>query len=174
MDHLRALIDDWLTKDQLKRIDGANVDLEIGALSEVVGAGPEAPTLFFDKIQGYPQGFRILTNMFQTQRRTAAALGIADTLRGPALVNAIRATLESYRPIPPVTVTAGPVTENIVDGKEVDLFKFPAPKLHKEDGGRYIGTQDAVITRDLEGNWVNLGSARVQVQEPAVVKIWCA
>jgi len=172
LNHLRALINDWLGDGQLKLVEGADVDLEIGALSEVVGAGQEAPALLFDRIQGYPQGFRILTNMFQTQRRTAAALGFADTLNGTALVNAIRATLETYGPVPPVTVASGPVTENILEGESVDLFKFPAPKLHKEDGGRYIGTQDAVITRDIGGDWVNLGSARVQVHEPSVATIY--
>jgi len=172
LDSLRTLIDDWVATDQLRVIEGADSDLEIGALSEVVGSGPEAPALLFDKIPGYPQGFRILTNMFQTQRRTASALGLADTLKGSALVNTIRATLESYHPVSPITITSGPVTENILEEKHVDLFKFPAPKLHKEDGGRYIGTQDAVITRDIEGNWVNLGSARVQVQEPSVVTVY--
>jgi UbiD family decarboxylase len=172
VDHLRALVDDWLAENQLKQIEGVDVDLEIGALSEVVGAGPEAPALLFDKIQGYPRGFRVLTNMFQTQRRTASALGLGKHLKGPALVNTIRATLESYRSLPPVTTSSGPVMENILEGKQVDLFKFPAPKLHKEDGGRYIGTQDAVITRDRDGNWINLGAARVQVQEPSVATVY--
>lgn len=42
-------------------------------------------------------------------------------------------------------------------------MRFPAPKLHREDGGRYLGTADAVITRDPDAGWVNLGTARVQV-----------
>lgn len=136
MHSLRTLIDDWVATDQLRVIEGADSDLEIGALSEVVGSGPEAPALLFDKIPGYPQGFRILTNMFQTQRRTASALGLADTLKGSALVNTIRATLESYHPVSPITITSGPVTGNILEEKHLDLFQFPAPKLHKEDGGR--------------------------------------
>src|SRR3954467_6625490 len=47
---------------ELKRIDGANWDLEIGAIAELVyrertGA---IPALLFDQIKGYPKGFRIL------------------------------------------------------------------------------------------------------------------
>ena len=172
MRDLRGLIDDWLANGQMKVVEGADWDLEIGAISEVSGLGQEPPALLFDKIKGYPQGFRVLVNMFQTQRRTARALGLSDALRGPALVNAIRKWMENYKALPPKVVTSGFVTENIMEGKGIDVFKFPVPKLHKEDGGRYIGTQDAVITKDLEGGWVNLGTARVQVQDPSTVSIY--
>src|SRR5207247_10591137 len=66
----------------------------------------------------------------------------------------------------------GPITEHVQQGKDIDVFKFPAPKIHKDDGGKYIGTQDAVITKDPEGGWVNLGTARVQVQDPSLVSIY--
>lgn len=172
MRDLRGLIDDWSRDGQLKLVEGADTDLEIGAISEVSGLGHEPPALLFDKIKGYPKGFRVLTNMFQTQRRTAMALGLSDTLRGPGLVNSIRRWMENYEPLPPKTVSSGLVTDNVMEGGEIDVFRFPAPKLHKGDGGRYIGTQDAVITRDPEGGWVNLGTARVQLQEPAIVSIY--
>ena len=32
--------------------------------------------------------------------------------------------------------------ENVMEGEAVDLFKFPAPRFHDGDGGRYIGTGD--------------------------------
>lgn len=44
------------------------------------------------------------------------------------------------KPMPPLWVEDGPVTENILKGNEIDLLKFPAPKWHSKDGGRYIGT----------------------------------
>ena len=172
MRDLRELIDEWMASAQLKVVEGADSDLEIGAISEVSGLGAEPPALLFENIIGYPKGFRVLTNMFQTQRRTAQALGLADTLRGPALVNAIRERMENYKSLPPQAVNSGPVTQHVVKGKEIDVFKFPAPKLHQEDGGRYIGTQDAVITRDPDGDWVNLGTARVQLQDPSTVSIY--
>ena len=80
--------------------------------------------------------------------------------------------MADYKPIPPKPAAAGPITEHTLQGKDVDLFMFPAPKLHKDDGGKYIGTQDAVITQDPEGRWVNLGTARVQVQESALASIY--
>ncbi len=169
---LRGLIDDWSASGQLKVVEGADWDLEIGAISEVSGSGPEPPALLFDRIKGYPHGFRVLVNMFQTQRRTASALGLSDTLRGPALVHAISQWMENYKALPPKLVSSGPVTEHVMDGQALDVLKFPAPKLHRDDGGRYIGTQDAVITRDLEGGWINLGTARVQVQDHSTVSIY--
>lgn len=172
MHDLRGLIDHWRANDQLKIVEGADADADIGAVAEVSGSGPEPPALLFDKIKGYPEGYRVLINMFQTQRRTAEALGVDDTLRGPSLVNAIRKRMEDHKPVPPKLVASGPITEHVQRGKDIDVFKFPAPKLHKDDGGKYIGTQDAVITKDQEGGWVNLGTARVQVQEPDVVSIY--
>src|SRR5499433_4600914 len=172
MRDLRGLIEDWRAAGQLKIVEGADVDLDIGALAEVSGSGAEPPALLFDKIKGYPDGYRVLINMFQTQRRTAESLGVNATLRGPALVDAIRKRMENHKLVPPKLVNSGPITEHVVRGKDIDVFRFPAPKLHKDDGGKYIGTQDAVITKDPEGNWVNLGTARVQVQEPAVVSIY--
>ena len=172
MRDLRNLIDHWHANGQLKIIEAADADVDIGAVAEVSGSGAEPPALLFDKVKGYPQGYRVLINMFQTQRRTADALGVDDTLRGPALVDAIRKRMDDHKPILPKRVASGPITEHVQRGKDIDVFKFPAPKLHKDDGGKYIGTQDAVITKDPEGGWVNLGTARVQVQEPSLVSIY--
>ena len=47
--------------------------------------------------------------------------------------------------------------ENVDRDDEVDLLKFPVPLLHEQDGGRYIGTDDLVIMRDPEEDWVNCG-----------------
>src|SRR6516225_7193923 len=124
---LRGLIDHWQTNRQLKVVEGADADADIGALAEVTGLGAEPPALLFDQIKGYPPGYRVLINMFQTQRRTAEALGVDDTLRGPSLVNAIRKRMEDHKSIPPKLVTSGPITEHIQRGKDIDVFKFPAP-----------------------------------------------
>jgi len=52
--------------------------------------------------------------------------------------------------------------ENVLSGDDIDLFKFPVPKWHALDGGRYMGTGDAVITRDPDTGEVNLGTYRIQ------------
>ncbi|MFC1938498.1 UbiD family decarboxylase, partial [Chloroflexota bacterium] len=62
--------------------------------------------------------------------------------------------------IRPVVVNDGPCKENVHVGEEVDLLEFPSPMIHEVDGGRYIGTWHATITKDIETGWVNWGMYR--------------
>ena len=67
--------------------------------------------------------------------------------------------------IPPKVVKDGPVMENVVEEKDVDILKFPVPQFYPKDGGRYIGTAYALISRDPDNGWVNLGTYRLQVHD---------
>jgi 4-hydroxy-3-polyprenylbenzoate decarboxylase len=67
-------------------------------------------------------------------------------------------------------VKDGPALENAQ--REPDLEKFPSPLWHEHDGGRYIGTDDLVIMRDPELNWVNCGTYRSMVQGRDRVGLW--
>ncbi|HWO40560.1 MAG TPA: UbiD family decarboxylase [Candidatus Eisenbacteria bacterium] len=163
MNDLRSFIKGIDGLGELKHVRKADWDREIGAITEISASQPNPPALLFDEIKGYPKGFRILTNMFQTQSRTALSLGLPPTLKGVELVRAVKEMLRSVSPVPPRMRSDGPIKENILTGREADVLRLPAPKLHREDGGRYLGTADAVITRDPERGWVNLGTARVQV-----------
>jgi 4-hydroxy-3-polyprenylbenzoate decarboxylase len=49
-------------------------------------------------------------------------------------------------------------------GDEVDIRIFPASRHWPRDGGEYIGTCDAVITRDPDAGWLNAGTYRMMVQ----------
>ena len=125
---------------ELKTVRNADWDLEIGAITEIFAAEPNPPALLFDEIKNYPKGFRLLTNMFQTQPRTALALGLSPELKGVELVRAVKDLLGSVSPVPPVSQKDGPIRENIITGKDASVLRFPVPKLHREDGGRYVGT----------------------------------
>ncbi|MBT6801601.1 MAG: hypothetical protein HOA41_07995, partial [Rhodospirillales bacterium] len=49
--------------DDLQLVEGADPDLEIGALYEL-SLEEEAPkVLVFDKIKGYPEGYRVAVNV---------------------------------------------------------------------------------------------------------------
>ncbi|MBI4334885.1 MAG: UbiD family decarboxylase [Chloroflexi bacterium] len=171
---------DWLRKvdkmGELEKIDGAHWDIEIGCLTALNWKRKPSPALLFDNVPGYPGGYRVLTGSTRTPERTALTLNLAQGLSGLALLKAARqkfaeweAKLESY---PPRIVADGPVLENVVAGKEIDLLKFPVPKWHEEDGGRYIGTGDAVITRDPETGLVNAGTYRVMVHDEKTAGIY--
>jgi UbiD family decarboxylase len=61
------------------------------------------------------------------------------------------------------------VMEHVETGSAVDILKFPTPKWHEHDGGRYIGTGSVDVTRDPEEGWVNLGCYRVMIHDERTV-----
>ena len=93
-------------------------------------------------------------------------LGFPEHLTKWELSDAYReAYLQEQRIVPHVIVDDGPVLENVMMGDDVDVTKFPAPKWHEKDGGRYIGTGTYSITRDPEEDWLNAGAYRAQVHD---------
>ncbi|MBU2608414.1 MAG: UbiD family decarboxylase [Chloroflexi bacterium] len=169
-DSLRDYIDEINRLGELKIIEGADWNLEIGAITELV-AERQGPALLFDRIKDYPAGFRVLTNAFSSVRRTALVHGLPTGLTPVETLKAWRERMEGYQPVPPVEVKDGPVKENILKGEDIDLFKFPTPKWHEHDGGRYIGTGCAVITRDPDDGWINLGCYRGVIQDRNLMTI---
>jgi 4-hydroxy-3-polyprenylbenzoate decarboxylase len=65
----------------------------------------------------------------------------------------------------PEVVKTGPIFENVVERCNVDLTRFPAPRWHEHDGGRYIGTGVAVVTSDPDTGRINIGAYRMMIQE---------
>src|SRR5437870_12363108 len=114
---------------ELKTVRHADWNLEIGAITEISAAEPNPPALLFDEIKDYPKGFRLLTNMFQTQSRTALALGLPADLKGVELVRAVKDLLKSVSSVPPVLQNDGPIRKNVFTGKDANVLRFPAPKL---------------------------------------------
>ena len=134
---------------ELLRVKGAHWDLEMGTLAEIVyHARPEPPAILFEDVPGYPKGMRLLSGATNSSKRLAITLGFPVPNHPLYVVRAYRDRMKNHRPIPPKTVSKGPVMENIDRDDAVDLFKFPVPRLHELDGGRYIGTDDLVIMRD--------------------------
>lgn len=164
---------DWLQEidkiGELKQIDGANWDQEIGTISILNGERRDSPALLFDNIKGYPRGYRVLTASLASRRRIELTLGLRATSSDMELVDAYRHKLQEWESkmdkFPYEVVKTGPVLENVHSGSDIDLFEFPVPKWHELDGGRYIGTADAVITQDPDTGEVNLGTYRVMVHD---------
>ena len=61
-------------------------------------------------------------------------------------------------------VSTGHCKENIDTGSKINLEKFPSPRWHELDGGRYIGTLGVVITKDPETGIRNLAVYREQLE----------
>ncbi|MEW6142968.1 MAG: UbiD family decarboxylase [Chloroflexota bacterium] len=163
MDDLRTFIEKARQHDEVQVVEGAHWDMEMGQIGEIQESIPTRPLLLFDKVPGYPPGFRVALNVFASPYRTAIALGLPPDLRGVELVKAFKNRIaEGIKRVPPVWVETGPVKENVLKDRDVDLLKFPVPKWHALDGGRYIGTGAVCIMRDPEEDWVNVSVYRVQ------------
>jgi len=163
-DDLRQFIKKVADHGELKVVEGADWDLEIGMIGEAQESMPSRPLLLFDKIKGSLPGYRVALNVFASNYRTALGLGLPTDLKGIDLVRAMKDKLAAgVKLVPPIQVESGPVKENIMIGDQVDLLKFPIPKWHALDGGRYIGTGSACVLRDPDGKWINVATYRVQV-----------
>jgi len=171
---LRELVARIERAGELARVSGADWNLEMGTLAEIVyrerAANP--PALLFERIPGYPPGFRTLSGTTNSSRRLALTLGFPVPSSPLDVVRAYRDRMKSHRPIAPRSVDRGPVLENILRERDVDVLKFPAPFLHELDGGRYLGTDDLVIQRDPDDGWVNLGTYRSMVHGRDRVGLW--
>ena len=154
---------------ELQHVSGAHWDREIGAISEINYRRKPSAALLFDDIVGYPHGYRVLTGSLSNARRMAVTLGLDPDLDTIGLVQALRGKpLEWEAAAPrfePDVLGGGPIFENVVDGREVDLTRFPAPLWHEHDGGRYIGTGVAVVTSDPDTGRINVGAYRMMIQE---------
>jgi 4-hydroxy-3-polyprenylbenzoate decarboxylase len=164
---------EWIARieslGELQHVSGAHWDLEIGTLSEINYRRKPPAALLFDEIVGYPRGHRVLTGSMSNSRRMAVTLGLDPNLDTASLVQELRGKpmqWEAAAPrFEPEVVKTGPIFENVVERCNVDLTRFPAPRWHEHDGGRYIGTGVAVVTSDPDTGRINVGAYRMMIQE---------
>jgi len=174
---------DWLDRadeiGELKRIDGAHWDIEIGCATALSWERRlNSPALLFDNIRDYPRGYRVATNTISTPNRIALTLDLPLGQSLKEYVEIFRRKLPEWeaksKEFPPETVSNGPILENVDTGDQIDLFKFPVPKYNPLDGGRYIGTGDAVVTRDPDTRGVNVGTYRIMVHDKRTTTLFIA
>lgn len=157
---------------ELRRVDGADLHLEIGAICALSRESSLIPATLCDQIPGLQPGNRILLNPMSSLNRTALAVGLPLGLSRADYNKLGPAKWNSLTPIPPRGVNDGPVLENVQEGTQIDLTRFPRPHWHDGDGGPYMGTADAIITRDPHSGWVNVGTYRVMYQDPTHVSVY--
>jgi UbiD family decarboxylase len=162
---LRSWLEQIRGLGELQEVRGADWNLELGAISELNVKKDVPPALLFDEIKGYPKGFRVLTCSTSSPARLSSILRLQVERSHRALVERLRGKPAQWQAaagkFPPVEAQSGPALENVQ--KEPDVLAFPSPLWHELDGGRYIGTGCSVVTRDLDTDWVNVGTYRVQV-----------
>ncbi len=166
---LRAWLDQMRELGELRDVVGADLHLELSAISQLNVKKDKSPALLFDEITGYPKGFRILTCSASSPARLSSILrlGAEDSHQG--LVKKMAGKPAQWQAevgkYDPVFTDSGPVLENIQQGDDVNVLGFPAPLWNEKDGGRYIGTGCSVVTRDFDSDWVNVGTYRIMVHD---------
>ncbi|MDF1590936.1 MAG: UbiD family decarboxylase [Desulfobacterales bacterium] len=161
---LRGWLKEARKLNEVKDVDGASWQEDIGMATELLHHSDPAPAALFDNIPDYPRGHRVLTNFFGA-RRMNMTLGFPIESSRVELSNAFTEVYQSVKPIPHEVVKDGPILENIQEGDGVNVLSFPTPFWHEQDGGRYIGTGSYDITRDPDEGWINLGTYRVMVHD---------
>jgi UbiD family decarboxylase len=166
---LRAWLIEAEKAGELQDVRGAHWDLEIGALSQVNYRRSIPKALVFDDIPGYATGLRVLSGSVSNPRLLGSVLGMGwdhtdDTLM-TELATGPGEWIQRAPDFPATEAGDGPLLSNVVSKPDVDLLKFPVPRWHEGDGGRYIGTGCAVVTRDYDTGRINLGAYRMQVQD---------
>jgi len=88
---LRVWLDEVRQLGELTEVLGADWNLELGAISELNVKKTLPPALLFDNIDGYPDGFRVMTCSTSSPARLSSILrvgvekshrGLVDKLRG--------------------------------------------------------------------------------------------
>jgi len=127
-----------------------------------------SPAVLFEKIKGYPNGFRLASQMCASKDRIAKALGHKGKDMKAAMDRLQQIVLDGMRnPIKPILVDKknAPCKQNIMMGDDINLYKFPAPMIHDGDGGRYMHTWGFVVTKDPDSDWVNWGTYRSMIAD---------
>ncbi len=165
-------------RGELKRVHAeVSRDLEIAEFADrAVKRG--GPALLFESVRGY--SVPVLVNMFGTEARTAAALGVSklDELgerigkylglaQGPvpsSLVDKLKilSQLAEFASFAPKVIESPPCQEVVLDPPS--LAPFPILKCWPLDGGPFI-TLPLVVTRDPTSGQRNVGMYRLQVYD---------
>jgi 4-hydroxy-3-polyprenylbenzoate decarboxylase len=157
---LREWLERLSKEGELRRITAqVDWDREIGAVARRV-LEKRGPALLFENIKGYGSGrcTKLLTGALGDRRRLALALGFPPDASNRDLVQLVMK--KNRETIPPVVVPTGPVKEHIVRGDAIDQAEFPVPKWNFREGGRYIHTFSAIVTRDPDTRVMNAGIYR--------------
>ena len=162
---------EWIARveaiGQLQRVtEEVDHNEEMGAITYMAHQEIGAPALLFEKVRGCPPGFQALWNLLGSSvDRFAISVGEPTGLTVMDLIQ--RCKTKFGRAIPPVMVDGqeAPVNAHRLVGDEVDVTIFPAARHWAGDGGRYIGTADAILTRDPDGGWLNVGCYRQMVHD---------
>jgi UbiD family decarboxylase len=143
-------------------------DEEMSAIGYLLAKQQPSPAVLFERASGFdksPIGATLLWNILGPSIKR-----IALTLEEPAdtptveLIRRVKDKLKKRIPPREVAAETAPIYQNTLTGDQIDLDQLPIPRHWPLDGGRYAGTADAVITRDPDSGYLNIGTYRMMQQ----------
>jgi 4-hydroxy-3-polyprenylbenzoate decarboxylase len=162
---------DWLRRvdaiGELQRIEApADPNEEMGAITYLVAKQTPSPAILFERAKGYEHAdARLLWNVLGPSfRRVALTVEEPPDTSTLELIRRVKDKMQRRVAPREVPQSEAPVFERTLTGEDIDLNALPFPKHWPLDGGRYAGTADAVITRDPDTGYLNIGTYRMMVQ----------
>lgn len=164
---------DWIDRvermGELVRVKQAvDCQEEMSAITYLVAKQTPSPAILFERAKGYeksPIGAKLLWNILGPSfRRIALTLEEPPDTPTLELIRRVKEKLKQQKPPREVPRSQAAFYENSKTGDDVDLNELPIPKHWPLDGGRYGGTADAVITRDPDTGYLNVGTYRMMLQ----------
>jgi UbiD family decarboxylase len=169
-------LDAWLAQveemGELKRITAeVDPDLEASTITYLVGQ-TKSPALLFENIKGHP-GHRAIYNMIGCNiSRFCLMIGEKPVDHPLKAVKALQQKMGRKMAPKEVAPETAICNKNIATGDDIDIRIFPAQRMWPLDGGRYLGTADAVVTKDPETGRVNVGTYRMMIKGPREIGIY--
>lgn len=164
---------DWLERvdemGELVRIkEPVDCIEEMGAVGYLIAKQTPSPAILFEKTKGYensPVGAMHLWNILgPSLSRIALTLEEPPETSTVELIRRVKDKLKQRILPREVPRSQAKFYENSKTGSDIDLEQLPIPKHWPLDGGRYAGTADAVITRDPDSGYLNVGTYRMMLQ----------
>jgi phenylphosphate carboxylase alpha subunit len=133
-------------------------DLEMGAIVRRT-CEQKGPAVFFKNIKDYP-GFECIGAPIANYRRLAIVFGMDPNSRIPEISAEYLKRTTKGKAYPPKIVKDAPCQEVVLQGDDANILNIPAPMVHDGDGGRYIGTWQFAVAKDLDTPAINWGMYR--------------
>ncbi len=162
---------EWLARveemgDLIRVKQPVSCEEEMSAIGYLVAKQNPSPAILFESVKGYEKSSfkaRLLWNILGPSiPRIALTMEEPPDTTTVELIRRVKDKLKA-RTVPKEVAQAG-FYENTLTGDKIDLTQLPIPKHWPLDGGRYGGTADAVITRDPDSGYLNVGTYRMMLQ----------
>ena len=172
---------DWLSRvdrlGELIRVQQAvDRDEEMSAIAYLVAKKQPSPAVLFELASGFeksPIKAKLLWNILgPSLKRIALTLEEPPATPIVELIQRVKDKLKRRIPPHEVARDEAPLYENSIVGKKINLDQLPIPRHWPLDGGRYAGTGDAVITRDPDSGYLNIGTYRMMLQGKSQVGLY--